>query len=131
MVAVSRSALSGLLVELRLFQYWDFFDAAVLSLPQPSGSRSHVLPDVYSSASALRPTRRFSESHLRRSHTGLDFCNGLCHIVYLPPYPYKPEDSTLVILCLLSDSSANYWSGSAGSQGVGGELSMVCKNAIL
>ena len=34
-----------------------FFDAGVLSLPQQSGSRGHVLSAVYSSASAFRPPR--------------------------------------------------------------------------
>ena len=118
MVAVRTDLFCDFMVELRLLQQRNFFDAGVLSLPQQSGSRGHVLSAVYSSASAFRPPRWFSESHLGWSYIWLDFCNGLCRFVYLPLYPYKPEGSTLVILCLLSDSFANYWPSSAGSQGI-------------
>ena len=57
MVAVLTILFRYFMVELRLLQHRDFFDAGVLSLPQQSGSRGHVLSAVYGSASASRPFR--------------------------------------------------------------------------
>lgn len=57
MVAVLTDLFRYFMVELRLLQHRDFFDAGVLSLPQQSGSRGHVLSAVYGSASASRPLR--------------------------------------------------------------------------
>lgn len=57
MVAVRTDLFCDFMVELRLLQQRNFFDAGVLSLPQQSGSRGHVLSAVYSSASAFRPPR--------------------------------------------------------------------------
>ena len=96
------------------------YDLLLLDVTLPDGTGFDICKEVRSNSTIPIIFLTASDQEIsivKGLDMGGDDYLSLIHI-YLPLYPYKPEGFTLVILCLLSDSFANYWPSSAGSQGI-------------